>query len=118
MLVRAAVGDDHAGLDLVEDEHGAVGGGEVADALQEAGQRRHHADVELDRLDEDGGDLALVVLQDLLQASALLYGATTVSCRREAGRPAEAGTVQGDSGGPISSRGGWMEINTSSWWPW
>ena len=37
VLVRPAIRDHDAGLDLVEDEHRAVGRGEVADAL--AGNR-------------------------------------------------------------------------------
>ena len=50
--------------------------------------------------------------------SGSLNGAITVSAIRERGIPALAGTVVGDSTGPISSRGGWMLTSTSSWWPW
>ncbi len=64
VLVGPAPRQDDAGLDLVEDEHRAVLGGELADALEEPGIRRDDADVELHRLDDDGGDFAGVRLQD------------------------------------------------------
>ena len=41
--------------------------GQFADALQEAGEWRHDADVELHRLDDDRRDLALVALEDRCQ---------------------------------------------------
>ena len=44
-----------------------MGGGQLADALEEAGQRRDDADVVLDRLDDDGRDLAPVAPEDGLQ---------------------------------------------------
>jgi hypothetical protein len=64
MLVGAAPGDDHARLDLVEDEDGAVLRRQLPDALQVAGLGRHDADVELHRLDQDGRDLPGVRFQD------------------------------------------------------
>ena len=53
----AAVAEAEAGDHLVEDEERAVLPRELAQALQEAGRRRHDAHVPGDRLDDDGGDL-------------------------------------------------------------
>ena len=120
VLRRAAVGKDHAGLHLVEDEDGAVGRGELADPLQEAGSWRHHADVELHRLDDDRRDLAPVALAGSPPAiSGSLNGAITVSSIALSGacRPWPA-PCWVHSIGPIASRGGWMLTSTSSWWPW
>ena len=46
--------------------------------------------------------------------SAWLKGATIVSASRLRGRPAVAGTLVGESSGPMASRGGWILISTSS----
>ena len=52
------------------------------------------------------------------RASASLYGTTMVSPSTAAVIPAVAGTPTGLSAGPARSSEGFMEIMTSSWWPW
>jgi hypothetical protein len=96
-------------------------GGQLAQPLQETGQWRRHADVELDRLHDDGRDLVAVRLQDgghRLRRVERRHDRLGQSASRLRGSPAVAGTVVGDSSGPIASRGGWMLTSTSSWWPW
>ena len=51
-------------------------------------------------------------------ASASLYGMTTVSATMPFVMPAVPGTEYGASAGPAWSSGGFIEIITSSWWPW
>ena len=93
-------------------------GGELANALEVARLRRHDADVELDRLDDDRRDLVGWASRIAARMSGSLNGAITVSAIRERGMPALAGTVVGRLGRPHRSRGGWMLTSTSSWWPW
>ena len=51
-------------------------------------------------------------------ASGSLYGMTIVSARIALVMPAVPGTAIGASAGPAWSSGGFIEIITSSWWPW
>ena len=52
------------------------------------------------------------------RASASLYGMTIVSASVAFVMPAVPGTENGASAGPAWSSGGFIEIITSSWWPW
>ena len=108
-----------AGLDLVEDQHRAMRRGQLTDALQVAGERRDDADVELDRLDDDRRDLAPMTLEDRGQRLGVVVRRDDrlLDARaRQAGRGGHG--VRARPPGPISSRGGWIETSTSSWWPW
>jgi hypothetical protein len=92
-------------------------GGELAHPLQVAGVGRHDTDVELDRLDEDRGDLAGVRLEDGLERIGVV-----VRRHHRLRQAAERDARRGRHGvrsvvGPIASRGGWMLTSTSSWWP-
>ena len=66
-LGRAARGDRRAGLDLVEDQHDAVGGRELAHALEVARDRRDDVDVHHRRLEDHAGDLAVELGEDALE---------------------------------------------------
>ena len=55
-----------AGDHLVEDEDGAVLRGELAQPLEEPGLRQHRADVVRDRLEDDRGDVAVVLVERAL----------------------------------------------------
>jgi hypothetical protein len=52
---------------LVEDEHGPMPGGQLAEALEEARLRQDSPDVVRDRLQDDGRDIAGVVVEHPLQ---------------------------------------------------
>ena len=54
---------------LVEDEHGAVLRRELAQPLEEPGLRQHRADVVRDRLEDDRGDVAVVLVERALDGS-------------------------------------------------
>ena len=64
---------------LVEDEHGAVLGRELAQPLEEAGLRQHGADVVRDRLEDDRGDVPSCSSSARSTASASLNGQTIVA---------------------------------------
>ena len=51
-------------------------------------------------------------------AAGSLYGITIVSASDRLREPAVPGTAIGASAGPAWSSGGFIEIITSSWWPW
>mmetsp|Transcript_7468 Transcript_7468/g.18103 ORF Transcript_7468/g.18103 Transcript_7468/m.18103 type:complete len:525 (+) Transcript_7468:23-1597(+) len=66
VLLGAAVGDPEARHDLVEDEDGPVVVAELAEALEKLLGGDDEAGVSDDWLEDDGGDLALVLLEELL----------------------------------------------------
>ena len=65
--LRAAV-RDREGDDLVEDQHDAEPLGDVAQSLKELSGGRDHPGGAHDRLDDDGGDVIRLALEDLLGA--------------------------------------------------
>ena len=52
------------------------------------------------------------------RSSGRLYGMTLVSPKTARVMPAVEGMARGSSTGPASLMGGFIEIITSSWWPW
>ena len=71
-LLCAAAGHAEAGLDLVHDHHDAVSVAQLARGLEVLDRGRDAAAVALDRLDQEGGELASVPLEYLLEVLDLV----------------------------------------------
>ncbi len=89
-LLRATARDAEAGHHLVEDQHRAVPGAQLAHALQEAGSGRDAVHVAGHRLDDDTGELAAHGGEALLQRFGIVVGQGD-RVAREVGRHAGRG---------------------------
>jgi hypothetical protein len=112
----AAVPGGDAGLDLVEDEEGAVPLGDLPDRLQVAVVGQADADVLHHRFDDEAGDVA--ALERPLECFGVVVRDDDDVLERALGDAGRLRHRVGRSAGPARSRGGLLEIITSSWWPW
>ena len=69
---RAAFGDGRSGLHLVEDEHHAVAGAQLADGFEVAGLRQDQAHVHHHRLHDECPDLLASFRQHVLQGRSVV----------------------------------------------
>ena len=98
-LGRPAGGDGEAGLDLVEDEHDAVLGAQLAHPLEVAGLGHDDADVHHGRLHDEAGDLRAPLLEHPLEVVGvverhyLMYFAASFTIPFDTGR-ARAGRAR------------------------
>ena len=73
-FLYAAFGETEAGHDFVEDEEGAMFGGDVAEKLEVAGLGEDESGVGGVGLDDDGGDLVAEVREGFLEAFDVVVG--------------------------------------------
>ena len=74
ILGGAAPAQLRAGLHFIEDQQRAVSGGNLAQSLKKAGLRHAQADVHQNRLENDGRDLAGILLEAQLDAGQIVEG--------------------------------------------
>ena len=102
VFLGAAIGEAEAGHDLVEDQRDAVFlRDHVAQRLEEAGLGRDQA---LERLDDDAGQLVLVLRDQVATVVDVVEGATSISSCRLFGMPAESGIGRGKLPGRLGAR--------------
>ena len=87
--------DGGAALHLVEDEHDAVAGAQLAYALEIAGPRQHDADVHHHGLEDEAGDLVAALGEEALEGAEVVVGDDQGPLAPSpAGMPFEAGGLQ------------------------
>ena len=91
----AAPAQFRAGLHFVEDQQRAILGGNVAQSLQKAGLRHAQADVHQDRLENDGRNLAGILLEAQFDAGQIVEGRNQHVGDDAFGTPSPPGTEVG-----------------------